>query len=294
MRNPRQFTHHHFTLVELLVVIAILTVLLSLLTPGLKKFYRKASEVSCVNNLKNLGAGIFLYTDDFAYLYPDRSLPTESTGHETYKGRSYPNADGGYALITYRSHGTIVSRDIYSPLVSYYGGRESMAETFLCPLSKNELVSSATEKTFPYRKYRRNGSRKIDYWPGAIGTYQLYFSAMSRFWMDIPMIRTGDRWLLDVKGNTKGDEVWCNIIASDRMRTKQFSHPNGSHPSPYGPSSWDAEKAGWMFDNSLWTSASYLSDDGSVLFVEGINKKQAPHMEASNNMVIVPLSSLSK
>jgi len=282
-----------FTLVELLVVISILAVLLSLFTPSLKKLHRKTSEITCVKNLKNLGAGVFIYADDFGNLYPDRSLASNSTGNETYEGRSYPSADGGYALITYRNYGREVSRDIYTSLKSYFGGRDGIANTFLCPLSKDKLVESATKKTFPYRKYRKNGSRKIDYWPGAIATYQLYFSAMSRFWMDIPMTRVGDRWLLDLVGSTKGDEVWCNVIASDRMRTQQFGQPNGSHPPPYGPSSWDINKAGWLFNNSLLTTASYLSDDGSVLLVEGINKK-APHVEAKNNSVIVPKSSLSR
>ena len=59
-----------FTLIELLVVIAIIAILAAILFPVFAQAREKARQSTCTSNLKQIGLGIMMYTDDYDETYP--------------------------------------------------------------------------------------------------------------------------------------------------------------------------------------------------------------------------------
>lgn len=104
-----------FTLIELLVVIAIIAILAAILFPVFARAREQARKASCLSNMKQLGLGIVMYTQDY-----DDTLPL--TNYNQWVGR---RSEWGIDLIVWN--------DLILPYVKNY-------QIFVCPSRPDEAV----------------------------------------------------------------------------------------------------------------------------------------------------------
>lgn len=72
-----------YTLVEILVVVAIVFLLMAVIIPAVNSVQKKALQVTCMSNMKQIGSALDLYAMDYDYYYP--KIFANDDGGSSYK-----------------------------------------------------------------------------------------------------------------------------------------------------------------------------------------------------------------
>lgn len=147
VRSARQ--RSAFTLIELLVVIAIIAIIAAILFPVFAQAREKARATSCLSNLKQMGLGLMMYTQDY-----DENLVPAWIGYPTY---GFP--------------GNARWCDVIQPYVKN-------SQIFTCPSSGTKFVPVPTGKipndidpatNVPYRQENGGYAMNVTYFDDGIG-----------------------------------------------------------------------------------------------------------------------------
>jgi len=132
-----------FTLIELLVVIAIIAILAALLLPALAVAKQTANTAKCMSNLRELGLGVTLFTDDNSGCYPAAACDGNDNSQFTWDTSIHPYIGGNANLGRAALDSGAVDQSLTPPLL-------------LCPSDLGPDSYWVTGSTLGRRTYAMN------------------------------------------------------------------------------------------------------------------------------------------